>query len=65
MKIIPCVIGLGYVGLPIALTVSSKFLTYGFDINKERIRNLKKKIRMHNTHTIKMCSKPVNNSVLH
>jgi len=44
MKIIPCIIGLGYVGLPIALRLANKFLTYGFDINKERIQNLKKKI---------------------
>ena len=33
MKIIPCIVGLGYVGLPIALALSRKFLTYGFDIN--------------------------------
>ena len=44
MKIIPCIIGLGYVGLPIVLNLSRTFLTYGFDINKERIQNLKKKI---------------------
>ena len=44
MKIIPCIIGLGYVGLPITLGIAKKFLTYGFDINKERIKNLKKKI---------------------
>ena len=44
MKIIPCIIGLGYVGLPITLNLSNKFFTYGFDINKKRIENLKKKI---------------------
>ncbi len=44
MKITPCIIGLGYVGLPIVLNLSKKFLTYGFDINKERIQTLKKKI---------------------
>ena len=48
MKIIPCVIGLGYVGLPITLNIANKFLTYGFDINKERIENLKKKIDINN-----------------
>ena len=37
MKIIPCIVGLGYVGLPIALKLSKKFFTYGFDLNKERI----------------------------
>ena len=45
MKIIPCIIGLGYVGLPITLNLAKKFFTYGFDINKERIKNLKKKNR--------------------
>ena len=44
MKIIPCIIGLGYVGLPITLNLAKKFLTYGFDTNKERLENLKNKI---------------------
>ena len=48
MKIIPCIVGLGYVGLPIALALSKKFFTYGFDINNERIKNLKKKIDINN-----------------
>ena len=48
MKIIPCIVGIGYVGLPIALALSKKFLTYGFDINKERIKNLKRKIDINN-----------------
>ena len=30
-----CVIGLGYVGLPVALGISSKFETLGFDISKK------------------------------
>jgi UDP-N-acetyl-D-glucosamine/UDP-N-acetyl-D-galactosamine dehydrogenase len=38
-----CIIGLGYVGLPLALNVSKKFKTIGFDINRTRIYNLKKK----------------------
>ena len=42
MKITPCIVGLGYVGLPIAQALSKKFFTYGFDINNERIKNLKK-----------------------
>lgn len=32
------VIGLGYVGLPIALEFATKFSVIGFDINKERIK---------------------------
>lgn len=42
-SIYPCVIGLGYVGLPIFLKLSNKFETCGFDINKKRIKELKKK----------------------
>ena len=48
MKIIPCIVGLGYVGLPIAQVLSKKFFTYGFDIDNERIKNLKKKIDINN-----------------
>jgi len=34
------IIGLGYVGLPLAIEMSKKFNTTGFDINEERISNL-------------------------
>jgi UDP-N-acetyl-D-galactosamine dehydrogenase len=34
------VIGLGYVGLPVAVAMSQKFPTIGFDINKKRIEEL-------------------------
>ena len=37
-----CVIGLGYVGLPILINLSKKFKTIGYDINKQRIDDLKK-----------------------
>jgi len=37
------IIGLGYVGLPLALAFGEKFSTVGFDINKDRIKELKKK----------------------
>ena len=40
----PCIIGLGYVGLPIFVNLSKNFKTCGFDISKKRIDNLKKKI---------------------
>ena len=42
-KILPCIIGLGYVGLPILLRLQKKFKCLGFDINKKRILDLKKK----------------------
>ncbi|MBS29546.1 MAG: Vi polysaccharide biosynthesis protein VipA/TviB [Candidatus Marinimicrobia bacterium] len=44
MNIRPCVIGLGYVGLPVLLNLSKKFQTFGFDVNKKRILDLKKNI---------------------
>jgi UDP-N-acetyl-D-galactosamine dehydrogenase len=34
------VIGLGYVGLPLAVEFSKKYLTVGFDINKKRVAEL-------------------------
>jgi UDP-N-acetyl-D-galactosamine dehydrogenase len=36
------VIGLGYVGLPLAVEFGKKFMTVGFDINQRRIDELKK-----------------------
>jgi UDP-N-acetyl-D-galactosamine dehydrogenase len=39
-----CVIGLGYVGLPMALEFARKFSVIGFDVNKERIELMKKGI---------------------
>ena len=35
--------GLGYVGLPLCLTISKKYKTIGFDISKDRITSLLKK----------------------
>ena len=35
-----CVIGLGYVGLPISMEISKRFETIGFDINLNRVKNL-------------------------
>ena len=37
------VIGLGYVGLPLALAFGQKFYTLGFDTNKNRIKELNNK----------------------
>jgi len=39
-----CVIGLGYVGLPICLKLAKNFKTVGFDINSKRINSLKNQI---------------------
>ncbi|RKD13190.1 Vi polysaccharide biosynthesis protein VipA/TviB [Pelobium manganitolerans] len=38
------VIGLGYVGLPLALEFSKKYPVIGFDVNKERVSQLKQGI---------------------
>lgn len=37
-----CVVGLGYVGLPVALELAKKFRVVGFDINAGRIEMMKK-----------------------
>ena len=37
-----CVIGLGYVGLPLAMAFSKKYNVIGYDVNKKRIQQLKK-----------------------
>src|SRR5207248_3351961 len=36
-----CVVGLGYVGLPLAVALSKKFPVVGFDVNQRRIDELK------------------------
>ena len=37
-----CIIGLGYVGLPLAIEFGKKREIVGFDIDKERVAQLKK-----------------------
>ena len=39
-KILPCVIGLGYVGLPVFISLKKKFKVVGFDTSKKRVVNL-------------------------
>lgn len=46
------VIGLGYVGLPLAVEFAKKYAVIGFDINKERIAEL----RSCNDHTLEISS---------
>ena len=43
-----CVIGLGYVGLPLAVELAKKFDVTAFDINKSRIKKLKSNIDVNN-----------------
>ena len=42
------VLGLGYVGLPIAISFAKKYETFGFDIDKEKIRRYKNGIDVKN-----------------
>ncbi len=43
-----CVIGLGYVGLPICLRLAKNFITIGYDINSKRIDSLKRGFDLNN-----------------
>ena len=43
-----CIIGLGYVGLPLAVEFGKKFKTIGFDTNINRIKELQKNIDITN-----------------
>ena len=43
-KIFPCILGLGYVGLPVFIRLNKKYKTIGFDTNRLRINSLKKKL---------------------
>ena len=41
-KVYPCIIGLGYVGLPLFVALKKKFKITGYDIDKSRVSELKK-----------------------
>lgn len=43
-----CVMGLGYVGLPICLRLAKNFITIGYDINSKRIDSLKRGFDLNN-----------------
>ena len=47
-KILPAIIGLGYVGLPVFISLKKKFKVIGFDTNKERVTNLNHQIDTNN-----------------
>ena len=44
MRFSICIIGLGYVGLPLALAFAKKYAVVGYDINTQRVADLKKGI---------------------
>ncbi|VAX16485.1 hypothetical protein MNBD_NITROSPINAE03-423, partial [hydrothermal vent metagenome] len=39
-KVPICVVGLGYVGLPLAVALSNRFNVIGFDVNSTRVESL-------------------------
>ncbi len=51
------VVGLGYVGLPLAIAFSKYFNVIGYDINKNRINSLKKKVDYNNEINFKKINK--------
>jgi UDP-N-acetyl-D-galactosamine dehydrogenase len=46
--ITPCIIGLGYVGLPLFLKLQKKIKTIGYDNSKSRIIDLNSKLDSNN-----------------
>lgn len=46
-----CVVGLGYVGLPLAMALGPKFPCIGFDINAERVQQLTSNIDVNGEHS--------------
>ena len=65
MKLENCkiaVIGLGYVGLPLAVEFGKKFTTVGFDINVQRVNDLNKGIDQTNEVQLKDLNEVLNNS---
>lgn len=53
MKIKPCVIGLGYVGLPLLVELSKTTSAFGYDVNRKRIKTLKSLNDINNEFTKK------------
>jgi len=52
------IIGLGYVGLPLAVEFGKKYPTIGFDINKDRVNELS----IGNDHTLEVTTEDIQNS---
>ena len=54
-----CIVGLGYVGLPLAHAFSEKYQVVGFDINKPRVDELNSGF----DRTLELTSDEVNESI--
>lgn len=55
-----CIIGLGYVGLPLYIEFAKKFEVCGYDKNKNRISQLKKGFDINNEHNFELKPKKLN-----
>ena len=53
-----CIVGLGYVGLPLAEAFSSHLKTIAFDIDEEKTRNLGNNNRNNNEANIEFTTDP-------
>ncbi|MBD1167144.1 nucleotide sugar dehydrogenase [Pelagibacterales bacterium SAG-MED09] len=61
-KIFPCVVGLGYVGLPVFISLKKKFQVIGFDIDKKRVQDLNHQIDVNNefkNYQLKLSNKSI------
>ena len=52
-KILPCVIGLGYIGLPVFVRLNKKNQTIGFDTNNSKVILLNKKKKLYKSALLK------------
>ena len=50
-----CILGLGYVGLPLALEFSKKRKVIAFDINKKRVNELNKNFDVNSEISSEVC----------
>ncbi len=57
------IIGLGYVGLPLAVAFASKYEVIGFDINEKRIKELNKGFDSTNELTPEQLNKVIGSSL--
>lgn len=59
-----CVVGLGYVGLPLARLFSKKYKTIGFDISEERVSSLQSALDTTGEVSAKMLQESLNGNLL-
>lgn len=55
-----CVMGLGYVGLPICVQLAKKFRVTGYDLSRSRVQDLKKRLDTNNVFEKKEIKQSIN-----